>query len=804
MTATRSTTLVSAALLLLALCAPHTHAQCNTTQVALFGGDAMHVVDIGLSRVVVSRGDKLDAVNVANAASPVVLSTAPLLEEVVELKSAAPYVYALIMPGNNFNNRQIVVLDYTFDVPLYVTTIPVPMAYDFDVFGSRMAVARADSFPTRMGVDHYDVTDPANPLLRSSYSFIPLGVEPRFISLTDTRTFVTDVGSFNSQPNDVHVWMFNSSNMAAPVLQTSFLQSNAQDVLDMAAGANHVYLARRTSLDTLNITSPGAPVISSTIPLAPERVVVSGTTLFAAVGMDGVRAYSLANPAAPALLGSLDTAGRVHDIALRTNRIFAAADDGGLIGIDRTNPAAMSVLGVSTLPASTVWDLAPIGNLAYASEDFGLRIYDVTNTASPVLLGGFAYTTPFTCASRVLTVANSNAYIGGCAGTLRVLNINNPAAITQRALVNISGGIDYDMVVSGNFLYGGSGNGLKVVDISNPNAPFLLTTYAVPGPVFNVKVSGTNAFLATRDNGVWIVSIANPAAPQLIGFADFTPAETTRDLALSGTTAYVARSSRIEVINVANPSSPQLVTTFDDPGVSSSVGNALSLSGNTLAAYGAAAVGDVAYLYDVSQPAAPLLFNTVPLPHANTHFARLGGPRLFADNGDSGLAIFSLQAQYQPVFTTQPSGIPGQCRGGHMTFNTATRANPALTTYQWKKNGSLLVADGHYLGLDSPQLVVLNSGPLDAGSYTCEATNSCGTTASAPAVVTMSQCDCIDFNYDLLFPDTADFDDFLSVFSGGPCSTNLCRDIDFNNDGLFPDTADIDSFLSVFSGGPCL
>ncbi len=66
-------------------------------------------------------------------------------------------------------------------------------------------------------------------------------------------------------------------------------------------------------------------------------------------------------------------------------------------------------------------------------------------------------------------------------------------------------------------------------------------------------------------------------------------------------------------------------------------------------------------------------------------------------------------------------------------------------------------------------------------------------------------CDSIDFNNDGLFPDTLDIDDFLSVFSGGPCSNDPnCSDIDYNNDGLFPDTLDIDSLLSVFSGGPCL
>ncbi len=70
--------------------------------------------------------------------------------------------------------------------------------------------------------------------------------------------------------------------------------------------------------------------------------------------------------------------------------------------------------------------------------------------------------------------------------------------------------------------------------------------------------------------------------------------------------------------------------------------------------------------------------------------------------------------------------------------------------------------------------------------------------------LTQVTCDDIDFNNDGLFPDTLDIEDFLSVFSGGPCSNDPnCSDIDFNNDGLFPDTADIEALLRVFGGGGC-
>ncbi|MFO0832940.1 MAG: hypothetical protein U0637_14005 [Phycisphaerales bacterium] len=89
----------------------------------------------------------------------------------------------------------------------------------------------------------------------------------------------------------------------------------------------------------------------------------------------------------------------------------------------------------------------------------------------------------------------------------------------------------------------------------------------------------------------------------------------------------------------------------------------------------------------------------------------------------------------------------------------------------------------------------LGAGVMSGGGYTLEF-------GFAP-VGAARGCDAVDFNGDGEFPDALDFDDFISVFSGGPCSTGACGDIDFNNDGVFPDEADIEAMLSVLSGGGC-
>jgi len=132
-----------------------------------------------------------------------------------------------------------------------------------------------------------------------------------------------------------------------------------------------------------------------------------------------------------------------------------------------------------------------------------------------------------------------------------------------------------------------------------------------------------------------------------------------------------------------------------------------------------------------------------------------------------GLAASSAAAQDNiPWYTIDGGG--GFCSGGEYTLEDGTIGQP-------------------------------DAGEMTGGGYTLLG-GYWNTTGNEP-------CDSIDFNNDGLSPDTADIDDFLSVFSGGPCSTAPvpgCNDIDFNNDLLFPDTADIDALLSVFSGGPCL
>lgn len=150
-----------------------------------------------------------------------------------------------------------------------------------------------------------------------------------------------------------------------------------------------------------------------------------------------------------------------------------------------------------------------------------------------------------------------------------------------------------------------------------------------------------------------------------------------------------------------------------------------------------------------------------------------------------------------------------QCPGREFTLTGAVAEGYEAATPQWRRNGVPLVNGftpwGSFIsGADSLELNVLGTLANDSGSYDLVVNSVCGSATSSATAIDIPQCDCLDFNNDGLFPDTFDIFEFLTVFSGGPCSTNECGDVDFNNDGLYPDTLDIEALLSVFAGGPCL
>lgn len=95
----------------------------------------------------------------------------------------------------------------------------------------------------------------------------------------------------------------------------------------------------------------------------------------------------------------------------------------------------------------------------------------------------------------------------------------------------------------------------------------------------------------------------------------------------------------------------------------------------------------------------------------------------------------TLSIAVAPSITADPVSI-SRCVGQTATFSvTANGTNP---TYQWKRNNTNVTNGGGISGATTNQLTITNVAAGNAGTYTCQVSNTCATPTSTGALLTIS------------------------------------------------------------------
>ncbi|MDP3973351.1 MAG: hypothetical protein Q8P92_00815 [Candidatus Daviesbacteria bacterium] len=211
-------------------------------------------------------------------------------------------------------------------------------------------------------------------------------------------------------------------------------------------------------------------------------------------------------------------------------------DNGGTFRIyDVTNPSSPSQIG--TLSAGSGFDTVFVsGKYAYVGVNGGsgvcssttntgceLQIYDISNPASPLFVGGAD-----TSNNSVISVFVSGKYAyagvtgvsGTCSSTtntgceLQIYDISNPTSTRFVGGADTSGGSITSVFIAGKFAYIGDGNGnFRIYDVSNPTSPLQLSSTAVGSAINSVFVSGRYTYLGDTGDTLRIYDISNPYSP---------------------------------------------------------------------------------------------------------------------------------------------------------------------------------------------------------------------------------------------------------------------------------------------------
>jgi len=200
----------------------------------------------------------------------------------------------------------------------------------------------------------------------------------------------------------------------------------------------------------------------------------------------------------------------------------------------------------------TILAVAVQGNYAYIGEGPRLTILNVSNPASPTVVGK---TPPLPDVVRGVYVAGGYAYVADHNAGLRVVDVSNPANPMEVGFYHTPGNVEA-VAVAGDYAYVAAG-GLRVVDVSDPTTPVEVGFYEHGG---SVAVAGIYAYIASG-NSLRVVDVSDPFNPEEVGFYDTLAS--TKGVAVAGDYAYVVFAaeggSSLQIIDISTPSNPRKV-----------------------------------------------------------------------------------------------------------------------------------------------------------------------------------------------------------------------------------------------------
>ncbi len=408
-------------------------------------------------QLLVGHGHGLLVVDVSDPLSPTAIGNLPTVTRVVGIDAAGPLVAAaadssgfllvdLSVPAQPRLLSQLWVLDSVIEVTIH---------------GDRVFLSSPWS-----GLVVADIADPVHPVL--SFTVGQTG-DPAMSLIAGDLLYVADF-SHGLEVFRLGAWF-------PPDLGSSPLEHVAQA---LAVDGSLAYLPTASGpqgwLEIHDVGSGGAPALLGsvgTLPF-PQAVVAAGGLAYLG-GASGIQVFDVSDPRNPTAMSTLPVPGGVGALALGPPGVLLALNRGEWTStfytVSVADPAAPAILG--SLPLA--WSLEDMDyglERVYVHGAFGILVVDVTRPEAPVLTGELSVRA-FDLELALPAAGGGRAplaYLIGI-GELAVADLSDPDA--PLVIGSVNGPFAGRLARQGRHLYA-SGRGLSVYDLAIPDRPALI------------------------------------------------------------------------------------------------------------------------------------------------------------------------------------------------------------------------------------------------------------------------------------------------------------------------------------------
>ena len=313
------------------------------------------------------------------------------------------------------------------------------------------------------GLKVIDVSDPGTPVLRSTGRVEGAAND---VAIVGNRAYVAKGG-------DGGLTIYDVTDPTKPTVLGQYPTENVNSVL---VSGNTAYLASGYGLSIIDVSDPARPRSLGWYSIDPRvqavHVTVIGTVAYVAT-QAATLLLDVSDLASPRLLFEY-SGGGYRDVAVVGNRAYLAFSWGFKV-LDVSDPANPVWLGQCSTGPGSPYGLSVVGSTVYVAcagtWDFwdgyigaGLMVVDVSDLVNPHVLG--TYTTYSD--ARKVRVAGSLAYVADDSG-LEVFDISNPANILRLGGNMVPA---TDVVLDGGTIYAADGsNGVVILGRASVSRP---------------------------------------------------------------------------------------------------------------------------------------------------------------------------------------------------------------------------------------------------------------------------------------------------------------------------------------------
>jgi len=267
------------------------------------------------------------------------------------------------------------------------------------------------------------------------------------------------------------------------------------------------------SLMFLDVSEPATPRFINALDLpglgSNVSSLSSAGSLLAAKEGDSIYMVQFGDPESPQLLGAIELP-RVTGIAMNDALMVTIDNANDLQVIDITAPASPTLVGSVTIPTpQDLFDVELAGNHAYvAAGHGGMHVYDLSNLASPQLVSSV----PEIGEVRSITVRDKLAYVMGYFEGHFLFDVSDPASPI------LLGGLDTALPsvraeIIGDKAIAIEGDTIKAFDISDPSLPAFESVSPYRAAPENLVISGAWAIVADANVGIQTIQLLGCASP---------------------------------------------------------------------------------------------------------------------------------------------------------------------------------------------------------------------------------------------------------------------------------------------------